>query len=66
MTNIYRVEAQDGKAWSFGVRVDANKRIPVFCSLDLADTGAQSQMEELREWAQRVCGGTLRVAAVDA
>jgi hypothetical protein len=66
MTTTYRVEVHDGKHWAFGVHIDRNKRIPVFCNLDFATTGSQAEMEQLLEQAQRICGGTLRVAAIDA
>ena len=66
MTTAYRVEAHDGNRWSFGIRMDENKRIPVFCGLERADTGTKGEMEALMEAADRLCGGSLRVALVPA
>jgi len=60
----YTVQMHDGRSWnSFGVRMDHNKRIPVACSPFSADTGSKEEMEQLKAFANRVCGGTLRVAA---
>ena len=60
----YTVQMHDGRNWnSFGVRMDHNKRIPVACSPFSADTGSREEMEQLKAFANRVCGGTLRVAA---
>jgi hypothetical protein len=58
----YRVEAHDGKKWSFGVRRNDNTRLPEFCALDDApqfETRRQAVM--FQDSAACVCGGTLRV-----
>lgn len=61
----YRVEAQDSTAWSFGVRMNPDKRVPEFCSLALADQfDTRYEAELLKEKAARLCGGTLRVATL--
>jgi hypothetical protein len=65
-TATYRVEAHDGSCWGFGIRFDASKRLPVFCSIDRAATGTRQEMRLLEEQAERLCGGTLRVAKVPA
>lgn len=65
MKTAYRVEASNGSDWAFGIRYDGNKRIPVFCGLLSADLlSSRSEAERLRQDAIRICGGTLRVAAV--
>jgi hypothetical protein len=62
----FTVQMHDGRSWdSFGIRLDPNKRVPVACSAFNADTGSREEMEELKEFADRVCGGTLRVIATD-
>ncbi len=63
-TRLYRVEVHDGSSYAYGIRVDPNKRIPVFCGLMNADVGTRSEMMELMQTANRLCGGTLRVAPV--
>jgi hypothetical protein len=61
----YRVEAHDGKRWSFGIRVNDNSRLPEFCSLSFAKHFlTRAEAFELRDEAARLCGGTLRVAKV--
>jgi hypothetical protein len=63
----YTVQMHDGHSWdSFGIRLDPNRRVPVGCSPFSADTGSREEMEQLMEFANRVCGGTLRVAEVPA
>jgi hypothetical protein len=65
MTTTYRVEVSDGSDWTFGIRYDENKRIPVFCGVESADQlGSHDEAERLRQDAIRICGGTTRVAAV--
>jgi len=59
----YRVEAHDGKNWSFGIRMHPYTRIPVFCDLALADCfPTEAEATDFLATAQRLCGGTLRVA----
>ena len=65
MGTTYRVEAHDGKRWSFGV-ITAGSSVPKFCSVDRADTGTRAEMDALMDKAARLCGGTLRVARVPA
>lgn len=62
---LFRVEAHDGKDWSFGI-ITPGASIPRFCSLQQADTGTQAEMEALKLKASRLVGGTLRVAEVPA
>jgi hypothetical protein len=60
----YTVQMHDGRSWdSVGIRLDPNKGVPVACSSFTADTGSREEMEQLKEFADRVCGGTLRVVA---
>jgi hypothetical protein len=62
----YTVQMHDSRSWdSFGIRLDPNKRVPVACSPSSANTGSREEMEKLKEFADRVCGGTLRVVATD-
>jgi hypothetical protein len=65
MNYAYRVEAHDGKRWSFGIRVNSNSRMPEFCDIDAAP-GFDNRAEafRLRDEAARLCGGTLRVSRV--
>jgi hypothetical protein len=61
----YRVEAHDGNRWGFGIRINDNSRLPEFCSLTLAEHfPTRAEAFELRDHAARICGGSLRVAAV--
>ncbi len=61
----YRVEAHDGKRWSFGIRINDNSRMPEFSSLTLAEHfPTRAEAFQLRDQAARLCGGSLRVAAV--
>ena len=63
MNITYRVEAHDGKRWSFGIRVNPNSRMPEFCDLNAAlEFGSRARAMALRDEAARLCGGTLRVA----
>lgn len=63
----YMVQMHDGRNWHhFGIRMDPNTRLPTGCSALLADTGSKSEMEDLKAFADRVCGGSLRVAKVPA
>jgi hypothetical protein len=65
MNDAYRVEAHDGKRWSFGIRVNFNSRIPEFCDLGAAlEFNSRAEAYRLRDEAARLCGGTLRVAIV--
>jgi hypothetical protein len=65
MITAYRVEAHDGKRWSFGIRINPNSRIPEFCDLDAApEFDSRAEAYRLRDEAARLCGGTLRVAKV--
>jgi hypothetical protein len=65
MITAYRVEAHDGKRWSFGIRINPNSRIPEFCDLDAApEFDSRAEAYRLRDEAARLCGGTLRVARV--
>lgn len=67
MATTYRVEVCDGFDWTFGIRYDQNKRIPVFCGVEFADRlASHDEAEQLRQDAIRICGGTTRVAAVGA
>ena len=64
-TITYRVEAHDGNRWSFGIRMNDNSRVPEFCGLSSADRfNSRVKAWRLRDQAARLCGGTLRVAAV--
>lgn len=60
----YRVEAHDGSRWSFGIRMDTDRRVPVFCGLMFADHLTRAEALQLLDDANRLCGGTLRVASV--
>lgn len=61
----YRVEVHDGSRWSFGIRMDTNRRVPVFCSLMFADHfTTRAEARQLLADASRLCGGSLRVASV--
>lgn len=62
----FRVEAHNGNGWNFGLRIDADSRIPCFCRLPLADTGTRAEMEALKLKTSRLVGGTLRIAEVPA
>jgi hypothetical protein len=65
MNNFYRVEAHDGKGWSFGIRNNENKRVPEFCSLAFAEQFlTREEATKFCDKASRLCGGTLRVALV--
>ena len=65
MATTYRVEAHDGTRWSFGIRTSANSRLPEFCGLMFADEfTSRADAMHLRDEAARLCGGTLRVAAL--
>ena len=65
MATTYRVEAHDGNRWGFGIRTSANSRLPEFCGLMFADQfTSRAEALELRNEAARLCGGTLRIAAV--
>lgn len=65
MTTTYRVEAHNGTTWGFGIRMSANSRLPEFCGLMFADQfNSRADAMHLRDEAARLCGGTLRVAAV--
>jgi len=65
MITAYRVEAHDGKRWSFGIRINPNSRIPEFCDLDAApELDSRAEAFRLRDEAARLCGGTLRDAKV--
>lgn len=64
-TTTYRVEAHDGNRWGFGIRMNDNSRLPEFCSLYAAARfNSRAEAWRLRDQAARLCGGTLRVAAV--
>jgi hypothetical protein len=61
----YRVEANDGSRWSFGIRTNDNSRLPEFCGLTFAEHfKTRAEAMALRDQAARLCGGTLRVATV--
>jgi hypothetical protein len=61
----YRVEAHDGKRWGFGIRINDNSRLPEFCSLTFAEHfPTRAEAFQLRDRTARLCGGSLRVAAV--
>lgn len=64
MRNLYRVEAHDGNTYSFGIKIDPNKRIPIFCNLDVADLLPRSAAQQLMATAIQHCGGTLRLQKV--
>ena len=65
MATTYRVEAHNGTGWGFGIRMNDNSRAPEFCSLMFADQfNSRAEAMHLRDEAARLCGGTLRVAAV--
>lgn len=65
MSTTYRVEAHDGNRWAFGIRLSNNSRLPEFCGLTFADQfNDRAEAMQLRNEAARLCGGTLRVAAV--
>ena len=67
MITTYRVEAHDGKRWSFGIRINPNSRMPEFCDLCAApEFDSRSEAMSLRDDAARLCGGTLRVTRVSA
>ena len=67
MNHTYRVEAHDGKFWSFGIRMNNNSRMPEFCGLMFADHfTSRAEAFKLRDQAARLAGGTLRVARVSA
>ena len=67
MITTYRVEAHDGKRWSFGIRINPNSRIPEFCDIGAApEFDSRSEAMSLRDDAARLCGGSLRVARVPA
>jgi len=67
MNTTYRVEAHDGKRWSFGIRVNPNSHLPEFCGLDVAlEFDSRIEAMQLRDDAARLCGGTLRVARIHA
>ncbi len=60
----YRVECHDGSRWTLGVRLNPN-RLPEICRLTSADTfRTRADANALRALANRLCGGTLRVAVV--
>ena len=61
---FYRVEAHDGKGWTFGIRLDDNTGMPKFCSLENADIGCLEDVRKLMDQALALCGGTLRIAPV--
>jgi hypothetical protein len=60
----YRVEAHDGKGWTFGIRRDDNHGYPKFCGLANAEIGSLEDATFLKQEADALCGGTLRVATV--
>ena len=64
MTTTYRVEAHDGRSWSFGININPNTRLPQFCHLDNALISSLSEARILKADAARICGGTLRVRKV--
>jgi hypothetical protein len=67
MNTAYRVEAHDGKRWSFGIRISSNSNLPEFCGLDAApEFDSRAEAMQLRDDAARLCGGTLRVARIHA
>lgn len=57
---LYRIQAA-GSSDSFGIRMDSNKRVPVFCSLTEADVGTLAETQKLWHLATRLCGGTLTI-----
>jgi hypothetical protein len=61
---FYRVEAHDGKGWTFGIRMNDNTGMPRLCSLENADIGQREDIEALALRALALCGGTLRVVTV--
>ena len=67
MAHTYRVEAHDGKHWSFGIRFNPNSRIPEFCDLGAAlEFDSRAEAMSFCDDADRLCGGSLRVARVPA
>jgi len=54
---LYRIRAAD----TFGVRLDTNKRVPVFCHITAADVGTLDDTRKLWHLAIRLCGGTLTI-----
>jgi hypothetical protein len=65
MATTYRVEAHDGKGWSFGIRMNDNSRVPEFCSLSTADHfNTRDEALRLRDQASRLAGGTIRVVSI--
>jgi hypothetical protein len=67
MTTAYRVEAHDGNRWGFGIRLSSNSNLPEFCGLTFADHfPTRAGAMRLRDEAARLCGGSLRVARVQA
>ena len=65
MNYTYRVEAHDGKAWSFGIRMNSNSGMPEFCGLMFADQfTSRAEAFKLRDETARLAGGSLRVATV--
>jgi hypothetical protein len=67
MPSTYRVEAHDGKRWSFAIRISSTSNLPEFCGLDAAlKFDSRAEALRLRDDAARLCGGTLRVARIHA
>ena len=64
MATTYRVEAHDGRQWSFGIKIDSNTRLPDFCHVDAALVCTLGEARRLKADATRICGGTLRVRKV--
>jgi hypothetical protein len=65
MSTTYRVEVHDGEGWNFGIRMNDNSRVPEFCSLLFSDQfNTRIEAQHLRNEADRLCGGTLRVTSV--
>ena len=64
MATTYRVEAHDGRQWSFGICINPNTGLPQFCDLDNALISSLSEARILKVDAARISGGTLRVRKV--
>lgn len=55
MATTYRVEAHDGKRWSFGIRMNDISGMPEFCCIPLADRfNTRAKALRLRDQASRL------------
>ena len=61
MASTYQVEVHDGSCWSFGIRYDRNRNLPIFCDVESADVfSSRKEAKAMQAWAERICGGTMR------